>query len=59
MGTQFHSTRVAIIGAGNVGATCAYALLLRGLATELVLVDVNKDKAEGDLKTTIAQLKLE
>jgi 2-polyprenyl-6-methoxyphenol hydroxylase-like FAD-dependent oxidoreductase len=36
MGTQFHSTRVAIIGAGNVGATCAYALLLRGLATEIV-----------------------
>src|SRR5512136_1317126 len=48
MRTQFHSTRVAIIGAGNVGATCAYALLLRGLATEIVLVDVNKAKAEGE-----------
>jgi L-lactate dehydrogenase len=31
-----------------VGATCAYALLLRGLATEIVLVDVNKAKAEGE-----------
>ena len=31
-----------------MGATCAYALLLRGLATEIVLVDVNKDKAEGE-----------
>ncbi len=48
MPTQFHLTRVAIIGAGNVGATCAYALLLRGLAAEIVLVDVNKDKAEGE-----------
>ena len=46
--TQLHPTRVAIIGAGNVGATCAYALLLRGLATEIVLVDVNKDKAKGE-----------
>ena len=27
MGTQFHSTRVAIVGVGNVGATCAYARL--------------------------------
>jgi len=31
MGTHLLSTRVAIIGAGNVGATCAYALLLRKL----------------------------
>jgi L-lactate dehydrogenase len=48
MGTQLHSTRVVIIGAGNVGATCAYALLLRGLVTEIVLVDVKKDKAKGE-----------
>lgn len=43
-----HSTRIAIVGAGNVGATCAYALLLRGVATEIVLVDANKDKAQGE-----------
>ena len=48
MVAQMHSTRIAIIGAGNVGATCAYALLLRGLATEIVLVDANKNKAEGE-----------
>ena len=47
MMTPFHSTRIAIIGAGNVGATCAYTLLLRGLAEEIVLVDANKDKAKG------------
>jgi len=44
----FRSTRIAIIGAGNVGATCAYTLLLRGLAEEIVLVDANKDKAKGE-----------
>jgi L-lactate dehydrogenase len=48
MNTPFHSTRVAIVGAGNVGSTCAYALLLRGLAAEIVLIDVNKDKAKGE-----------
>ena len=42
MSTKFHSTRIAIVGVGNVGATCAYALLLRGLATEIVLIDANK-----------------
>lgn len=43
-----HPTRVAVVGAGNVGATFAYALLLSGLASEIVLVDANKDKAEGE-----------
>jgi L-lactate dehydrogenase len=33
---------------GNVGATFAYALLLRGLASEIVLIDVNRAKAEGE-----------
>lgn len=40
--------RVAIIGAGHVGATCAYALLLSGLAAELVLVDADHRRAEGE-----------
>src|ERR1700680_4729579 len=40
--------RVAIVGAGNVGATFAYALLLSGLATEIVLIDANRAKAEGE-----------
>src|SRR5919205_1213171 len=40
--------RVAVVGAGNVGATFAYALLLSGLAAEIVLIDENKSKAEGE-----------
>lgn len=43
-----HSTRVAIVGLGKVGATFAYALLLSGLAAEIVLIDENRAKAEGE-----------
>ncbi len=43
-----YGTRIVIIGAGNVGATCAYALLLSGLAAEIVLIDANKARAEGE-----------
>jgi len=41
-------TRVAVVGAGSVGATFAYALLLSGLAAEIVLIDANRAKAEGE-----------
>ena len=40
--------RVAVVGVGNVGATFAYALLFSGLAAEIVLVDVNRAKADGE-----------
>lgn len=40
--------RVAVVGCGNVGATFAYALLLSGLAAEIVLIDYNHQKAEGE-----------
>lgn len=39
--------KVSVIGCGNVGATAAYAMLLDGTPTELVLFDVSKEKAEG------------
>ncbi|MGB9178339.1 MAG: L-lactate dehydrogenase [Pyrinomonadaceae bacterium] len=40
--------RIAIIGCGHVGATSAYALILRGTAREIVLVDSNQRHAEGE-----------
>ena len=43
-----HPTRIAIVGAGNVGSTFAYALLLSGLAAEIVLIDANRTRAEGE-----------
>ncbi len=40
--------KISILGAGNVGATIAYALTLEGVASEILLVDINKEKAEGE-----------
>jgi L-lactate dehydrogenase len=40
--------RVAVIGAGHVGATFAYTLELSGLAAEIVLVDVDRGRAVGE-----------
>lgn len=39
--------KVSIIGCGNVGATAAYAMLLDGTPSEIVLVDSDKNKAHG------------
>ena len=41
-------TKVAIIGAGAVGSTTAFAIAMQQLCSELVLIDVNKDKAMGE-----------
>jgi L-lactate dehydrogenase len=45
---QATTTKIAIIGAGNVGATTAYALLQSGLVGEIVLIDANQMKADGE-----------
>ncbi len=42
------STRVVIIGAGAVGSSSAYAILTQGICSELVLIDANKARAEGE-----------
>lgn len=41
-------SKISIIGAGLVGATAAYAIATRKLVSELVVIDVNKDKAKGE-----------
>ena len=40
--------KVTIIGAGSVGATVAYTLVATGSVAEIVLIDVNVAKAEGE-----------
>lgn len=40
--------KITIIGAGAVGATTAYTLMLSSLVSEIVLIDINRKKAEGD-----------
>lgn len=40
--------KITIIGAGAVGATTAYTLMLSGLVSEIVLIDKDKNRAEGN-----------
>ena len=39
--------KVTIVGAGNVGATCADAIAYRGIASEVMLLDIKEGFAEG------------
>lgn len=48
MNTTPRPTRVATIGSGPVGATFAYALMITGLVSEIVLIDVNRERARGE-----------
>ncbi|MBP0963425.1 MAG: L-lactate dehydrogenase [Oscillospiraceae bacterium] len=40
--------KITVIGAGSVGSTTAFALTLKNLAREVVLVDINESKALGE-----------
>lgn len=42
--------KVVIIGAGFVGSSIAYALALRDIAREIILIDINKEKCTGEAK---------
>ncbi|HBB37958.1 MAG: L-lactate dehydrogenase [Candidatus Magasanikbacteria bacterium GW2011_GWD2_43_18] len=48
MNTFFSPTKVAIIGAGAVGAAAAYAITLRNVVAEVILIDMNQEKEEGE-----------
>lgn len=43
------NSRIAIIGAGDVGATTAYAILLKNIACEILLVDANQMHCKGQV----------
>ncbi len=43
-----YKPKVSIIGAGNVGTRYAYALVIRGLARHVVLIDINRNRADGE-----------
>ena len=40
--------KIGIVGAGFVGATAAYAMMMRGVGRRLVLVDLNKERAQAE-----------
>lgn len=45
---QLNQRKIAVIGCGFVGSATAFALMQSGLCSEIVLLDVDKDKAEGE-----------
>ena len=40
-------SKISVIGAGNVGATIANDLMIQGVASEIVLIDINQKKAKA------------
>ena len=40
--------KISIIGTGSVGSTIAYTLTVMGLASEIVMIDINNEKALGE-----------
>jgi L-lactate dehydrogenase len=46
---EARTDKVAIVGAGSVGATLAYNLSLKGTVTEIALIDTNREKAEAEI----------
>ena len=43
------SSKITIIGAGSVGSTIAYTLSNEDIASEIVMIDINREKAEGEV----------
>lgn len=43
------SSKITIIGAGSVGSTIAYTLSTEDIASEIVLIDINKQKVAGEV----------
>lgn len=46
---QTSRPKIVIIGAGFVGSTFAYSILIHGLASQIVMIDANRDRAEGEV----------
>lgn len=42
--------KISIIGAGNVGTRCAYALMIKSLAREIVITDIDRKRLEGEVE---------
>ena len=40
--------KITVIGSGNVGSTIAYTLTVQGIASEIVMIDLNKEKSLGE-----------
>jgi len=48
MSTVVNSRKVAVIGTGFVGSSSAFALMESGLFSEMILLDADQNRAEGE-----------
>ena len=46
---KVRKTRIAIVGTGMVGSSFAYAAMLKGLAAELIMIDVDEEREAGEV----------
>src|SRR6187402_2366532 len=46
---QDRPRKIAIVGAGSVGATIAYACMMRGVAQQIALYDINRAKVDAEV----------
>ena len=45
---QVTNRKVVVVGTGFVGTSIAYSMINQGIVNDLVLIDVNQEKAEGE-----------
>src|SRR5688572_12688002 len=48
LSTEESQVKIGVVGSGLVGATSAFALVTRGVGREIVLVDLNRARAEAE-----------
>ena len=48
-GSAAGTTKIAVVGAGSVGATAAYACLIRGIGRTIAMYDLNADKTRAEV----------
>ena len=48
-------SKITVIGTGSVGSTIAYALTCLGLASEIVMIDINGEKSMGEADEKLAK----
>ena len=58
MNNTIYNRKVAVIGCGFVGSTCAFSLMQSSLFSEMVLIDVNTERAEGEAPVSYTHLTL-
>ena len=45
---RINQRKIAVVGCGFVGATCAFTLMQSGMFSEMVLIDLDQKRAEGE-----------